>query len=204
MRVETRSRSLVKSVTWRLVATATTFLVAYSLLGTWYESVSVALLANGIKFLMYYLHERAWNLANWGIQETRERFFLERKYLEEMLSHALEEAPNECCGILAGRQGRVTRVYRLTNVERSPYSYKADPRELFRTLNEIEQNGWELIGIYHSHTYTPAQPSPADIELAFWPDSIYFIVSLNESRHPLIRAFKIRDGRTEEVEVVQR
>lgn len=201
MRLETRIRSLAKTITWRMIATGVTLAVAYLLLGKWTESIYIAVLANGLKALFYYFHERGWNLIRWGMKEEKVKFNLERRYLEEMLSHAFQEAPNECCGLLAGADSQVTRVYRLTNVEHSPYRYKADPQELFQALKEIEQNGWQLLGIYHSHTHAPAQPSPTDVELAFWPDSLYFIISLSESQ-PVIRAFKIQDGRTEEVEVV--
>ena len=57
-----------------------------------------------------------------GIRLTREQ-------LSAMIAHARAEYPNEACGILAGRDGAVTRVYPMTNVERSPVSYLMDPKE---------------------------------------------------------------------------
>ena len=143
----------------------------------------------------------------WG-KEARSKqetgvFYLEKRYAAEMIAHAREEAPNECCGILAGSDGRVTRLYRTTNIERSPFRYNVDSRELFHVLKEVEEKGWEILGIYHSHTHTPAQPSPIDVELALWPNSLHFIISLSESSQPVIRAFKIIDREVKEERVVK-
>lgn len=127
---------------------------------------------------------------------------LEERYAREMIAHAKEEAPNECCGILAGSDSRVMKLYRAENAEASPSRYSVDPRDLLRIHREIEYSGWELLGIYHSHVQTEAYPSPTDAKLAFWPDSLYFIISLSRPQ-PSIRAFKIIDGGITEVEVAQ-
>lgn len=116
-----------------------------------------------------------------------------RRYLEEMTAHALEERPNECCGVLAGPLGRVAHLYRSRNAEASPRRYSVDSRELFQIHRDIEDRGWELLGVYHSHTHSEAYPSPTDVQLALWPDALYFIVSLKDSP-PRVRAFRIRDG----------
>lgn len=168
------------------------------------ESISMGIMVNAVKALLYYFHERGWNLVSWGRSERKAGlFYLERRYAEEMIAHAREETPNECCGLLAGADGRVTRLYRVTNIERSSTHYEADPKQILHILKEVEERGWELIGIYHSHTHTSAYPSAADLELAFWPDSLYFIISLSDAE-PAIRAFKIIDGQIEEepVEIV--
>ena len=124
---------------------------------------------------------------------------LEKRYTDEMISHALADNPNECCGILAGAGGQVTRLYRGLNVAKNPVMrYDLDPRDLLRIYRDIETNGWDVFGIYHSHTHTQAYPSATDVELAFWPDSIYFIVSLQDVARPALRAFRLRDGLVEE------
>ena len=97
---------------------------------------------------------------------------LPRSYADAMIQHALDERPNECCGILAARDGRFVRHYRMTNVERSPYRYSMDGKELLAVYREIEDSGWELRVIYHSHTHTPAYPSATDGRLATWPDAL--------------------------------
>jgi [CysO sulfur-carrier protein]-S-L-cysteine hydrolase len=132
-------------------------------------------------------------------------FSIEKHYLEEMIAHARQEAPNECCGVLAGRDGRVLKLYRATNAEHSPYRYEVDSHDLFRIHRECEENGWQFLGIYHSHTASEAYPSPTDVRLAFWPESLYFLVSLRDPQNPVVRAFRILDGRVseEELQVVE-
>ena len=126
---------------------------------------------------------------------------LEQRFLDEMIAHAREEDPNECCGVLAGNDGRVVHLYRVTNSEQSPYRYNMDSREIFRVYREIEDNGWEMTGFYHSHTHSQAYPSQTDRNLASWPDSHYLIVSLEDKQRPVVRAFFITDGEVDEQEV---
>ncbi len=121
-----------------------------------------------------------------------------------MIAHARAEIPNECCGILAGAKGKVTRLYRATNAEKSPFRYTIDLNDQLHIYKEIEKNGWDFLGIYHSHTHTEAYPSAVDIKLTLWPDSIYFIISLMDVDRPVIRTFKIFDGQVNEelVEII--
>ena len=122
--------------------------------------------------------------------------------LDEIVSHAREEAPNECCGMLAGENGRATRVYRARNAEASPLRYTIHPQDQIRIMMEIEDRGEEVTAIYHSHTKTAAEPSQTDINLAEnWPDPIYLICSLADPKAPDVRAFVIREGRVEEVDL---
>jgi proteasome lid subunit RPN8/RPN11 len=123
---------------------------------------------------------------------------LERKYVDEIIAHAREDDPNECCGILAGKDGRVARLYRAVNAEASPYRYNVDPKDLLRIYRECEKRGWDFVAIYHSHTHTEAYPSATDVRLAAWPDARYLIVSLADKANPVLRAFRIREGRIEE------
>ena len=121
-----------------------------------------------------------------------------KSYADQMISHAQEEAPNECCGLLAGKDDSIVKLYRTTNVEHSPFRYNVDPKELLAIWREVDQNDWEFLGIYHSHTASPAYPSPTDVRLAAWPDALYFIVSLADPDKPLLRGFHIRDGNVTE------
>ena len=126
---------------------------------------------------------------------------LEKTYVDQIVAHALEDDPDECCGILAGPGESVTKLYWMTNTEHSPYRYNMDPRELFLTYREIEDNGWDLVAIYHSHTYSPAYPSATDVRLATWPDAYYILVSLMDHDNPAVRAFTIADNEVTEVEL---
>jgi len=76
---------------------------------------------------------------------------IERKHLLEMIYHARQDAPNEACGILAGKNDRVLRLYRARNAEKSPAAYRLFPDEQYRIFKDIEDRGLEIIGIYHSH-----------------------------------------------------
>jgi [CysO sulfur-carrier protein]-S-L-cysteine hydrolase len=117
----------------------------------------------------------------------------------EMVAHARAETPNECCGMIGGRDGSATSIHRARNAEESPLRYVIHPTDQLRIMEEIEARGEELAAIYHSHTGSPAYPSQTDINLAEnWPDPLYVICSLAD-REPEVRAFAIRDGEVEEV-----
>jgi proteasome lid subunit RPN8/RPN11 len=119
---------------------------------------------------------------------------------EELLDHARAEVPNECCGLIGGRDGDPRTVYRARNAEASPLRYNLDPQDQFRIMSEMEERGEDLSAIYHSHTASPAYPSQTDINLAAYPDALYLIVSLAEGEEPL-RGFTITDGEVSEVEL---
>jgi proteasome lid subunit RPN8/RPN11 len=119
----------------------------------------------------------------------------------ELLAHAREEAPNECCGMIASQDGHAVRVYRTTNAAASPLRYEVDGGELLRITQEIEDAGLDLGAIYHSHTRSDPYPSQTDINLAFYPDSLYVILGLAGSE-PELRAYTIRDGEVRDAEIV--
>lgn len=129
-------------------------------------------------------------------------FKLEKRFATEIIDHARAEAPNECCGLLAGKEGTILQLYRCDSTEKSPYRYYIDPKDQLRVMREMDQKGWELLGIYHSHTHTGAYPSRTDVELAFYPEALYFIVSLEKPTAPVIRAFRIADGNVTEEEMM--
>jgi proteasome lid subunit RPN8/RPN11 len=119
----------------------------------------------------------------------------------QMIEQARAEAPNECCGMIGARDGEAVRVYQATNAAASPLRYEIDGAEQIRIYNEIEASGLNLGAIYHSHTRTEPYPSQTDINLAFYPDSLYVIIGLAGSE-PDVRAFSIRDGQVSEAELV--
>ena len=123
---------------------------------------------------------------------------LERAYIDEMIQHARDDAPNEACGIIAGEGGRARKLYRAINAEASPYRYSVDAKDLLRIYRDADEHGWDFLAIYHSHTHTEAYPSPTDIRLAAWPDAYYVLVSLMDPSAPVVRAFRILDGNVTE------
>lgn len=119
---------------------------------------------------------------------------LPQAHIDEMIAHAREDAPNECCGIIAGADGRAKKLYRAINAEASPYRYSVESKDLLRIHKEADANDWEFLVIYHSHTHTEAYPSPTDVRLAAWPEAHYVLVSLMDADAPAVRAFRIVDG----------
>ena len=115
--------------------------------------------------------------------------------IDEIVAHALEEAPNECCGLVSGSSGEATEVFRARNEMASPLAYNVHPQDLLRITGEIEARGEELAAIYHSHTKSPPEPSQTDINhAANWPDPVYLICSVADRDQPTVRAWHIRDG----------
>jgi [CysO sulfur-carrier protein]-S-L-cysteine hydrolase len=127
---------------------------------------------------------------------------LSREQSEELIAHAREETPNECCGMIGAIDGEATSIYRARNAEASPLRYNLDPADQFKIMTTMEERGEELAAIYHSHTKSPAYPSQTDINLAAYPDTVYIIVTLLDGEEP-VRGYSIDDGRVEEVDLFE-
>jgi proteasome lid subunit RPN8/RPN11 len=125
---------------------------------------------------------------------------LTKGQIDDLIAHAREEDPNECCGLIGGSDGEATTIYKARNAEASPLRYNLDPADQFRIMTAMEEKGEDLVAIYHSHTKSPAYPSQTDINLAAYPDAMTVIVSLKEGEEP-VRAYLIRDSQVEEVEL---
>jgi proteasome lid subunit RPN8/RPN11 len=116
------------------------------------------------------------------------------------VTHARAEAPREACGLLAGRDGEVTRVIRCANAHATPTTrYVIDPRDQLRAFRSIDAAREELVAIYHSHPVSQPYPSPTDRAEAHYPDAFYVLVSLRGAE-PEVRAFRLAaDGFVREV-----
>ena len=127
---------------------------------------------------------------------------ISRRIHDEIVAHSREEAPNECCGLVGGRDGQATSVHRARNEFASPLRYNVHPQDLLAITRSIEDEGQELAAIYHSHTRSEAYPSQTDVNLARnWPDPLYLICSLTNPDEPVLRGFSIREDRVDEVEL---
>jgi proteasome lid subunit RPN8/RPN11 len=120
---------------------------------------------------------------------------------DNIIEHARQDAPNECCGMIASRSGEAVKVYRAENAAASPLRYEIDGAEQYQIQMAIDDEDLDLGAIYHSHTRSEPYPSQTDINLAFYPDALYVIVGL-ASAEPLVRAFTIREGAVNETELV--
>ena len=123
---------------------------------------------------------------------------------DELLAHARAEAPNEACGILAGTlaDGRATAYHPARNADASPFVYTVHPDDLVRIVLGIEDAGEDLVAIFHSHTHSPAIPSPTDRRQAMYPDAFHLLATLSDPDvipMQALRAWRIRDGNATEV-----
>jgi proteasome lid subunit RPN8/RPN11 len=119
-----------------------------------------------------------------------------------MLSHCRSGHPDEACGILAGRGNVAEKVYPITNIDKSPVSYQMDPQEQFRAMKEMRNDRHSMVAIFHSHPVSPPYPSNKDINLAFYPEPVYIIVSLVDTKRPEVRAFEIVEGAVRDVRML--
>ena len=124
---------------------------------------------------------------------------------DDIVTHAREGFPLEVCGIVGGRDGVVTALFRMTNTDQSNEHFTMAPKEQFAVVKELRARGLEMLGIYHSHPETPARPSEEDIRLAHTPGVSYLIVSLADASTADLRSFRITGGSVtpEPLELVQ-
>jgi proteasome lid subunit RPN8/RPN11 len=121
-----------------------------------------------------------------------------RHHVEALFEHSRREYPNEACGLLAAKDGIVVKLYPIENADASPVHYRMEANQQLQAMLEIDDRGWDLGAIYHSHTHTRAHPSQTDLGLAVYPDTLYVIVSLADPTNPDIRAFSISNGEIRE------
>ncbi len=130
--------------------------------------------------------------------------------VRKIIDHCKAAYPDEACGMLAGLDGSVKKVYCMKNAMPGPVYYEMDPEEQFRVMKDIRAAGLELIGIFHSHPSSPAHPSATDVERAYWPGTlypnypgvVYVIVSLMDMSRPVVKGYSIEQGSVNEVELL--
>jgi proteasome lid subunit RPN8/RPN11 len=128
---------------------------------------------------------------------------IDRGFFDEMVEHGLAGFPNEACGLLAGKEGRPVKFFPMVNRDASPVTYRLEPKEQLRVFDEIDDEGWELLAIFHTHTHSEAYPSPTDRKQAFYPEALYLVMSLSDRSSPVLRGFRIaEDGSVAEEELV--
>jgi proteasome lid subunit RPN8/RPN11 len=120
---------------------------------------------------------------------------------EQMVAQAKALAPVEACGILAGSNSKVEKLYKMTNIDNSSTHFMMEPKEQFATVKDIRSADLEMLAVYHSHPETPARPSAEDIRLALTPCMTYVIVSLRDTEAPAVKGFLIENGNVNEVPV---
>jgi proteasome lid subunit RPN8/RPN11 len=128
---------------------------------------------------------------------------LPREMVEAIVAHARRDHPDECCGVVAGRDGAATRMFEMENAERSPTGFTFDSAEWLKVYREIDDADEDLLVVYHSHTMTEAYPSRTDVRWsANTPGVSWLLVSTREADETEIRSFRIDDGVVAEEELV--
>ena len=124
---------------------------------------------------------------------------IERGIFDRLLAEARANPNIECCGLLAGCDAVISAILPAKNALQSPKAYEIAPQELFDLFRRIRSEGLDHLGIYHSHPNGENDPSPLDIELSFYPDTAYLIISMRPGASRPIRAFRIVDGQAREL-----
>jgi len=125
---------------------------------------------------------------------------ISRALFDQMVAHAEADAPNECCGMIASRDGDAVKIFPAVNAAASALRYEIAGAEQYRIQMSIDDEGLDLGAIYHSHTRSTPYPSQTDINLAFYPDALYLIVGLAGDQ-PEVKAYEIRDGKVADAEL---
>ncbi|NQT95032.1 MAG: M67 family metallopeptidase [Candidatus Omnitrophica bacterium] len=133
-------------------------------------------------------------------------FFLNKDLANEIIAHLKDEVPNEGCGILAGIISddgkKAIKSFPMKNQDASSQKFFMEPQEQFKVMKTIRNEKLEMVGIYHSHPETDAYPSAHDVELAFYPEVSYLVISFKDENEPAIRSFRIIDGKIEEEKII--
>jgi proteasome lid subunit RPN8/RPN11 len=121
-----------------------------------------------------------------------ESLLLPAHVYEKMLAHARAHWPAEACGLLRGHDAQVRELLPARNIAADPrHNFQVDAKSLLQALS-WEDEGDAMLAIYHSHPRTAAFPSAVDAASAFYPDSVYLILSLQDWAAPQLRGFFLR------------
>jgi [CysO sulfur-carrier protein]-S-L-cysteine hydrolase len=126
---------------------------------------------------------------------------ISQQLIDEIVAHAREDLPNECCGFISGKGDEALAIHRIVNGEASPYRYMMDKEDQMRAEEKIDAAGHDVLAAYHSHTKSPAYPSQTDVNLSM-PHLMCVIASLQDLTIPEVRAFWIKEKKITEAELV--
>ncbi|HHY38298.1 MAG TPA: M67 family metallopeptidase [Clostridia bacterium] len=121
----------------------------------------------------------------------------------EIVRDCIDASPYEACGLISGYRVDsgltvvANRVYPARNLDGSATSYRVSPEDQIRIMLDMENEGFELVGIYHSHPDGRAYPSLTDVEQAFYPEAVYLIVGMKDGIE--VRGYHIENPRLAEV-----
>ena len=126
---------------------------------------------------------------------------LPRAMVDQVLAHARRDHPDECCGVIAGRDGVATRLFEMANAERSPTGFVFDSAEWLKVYREVDDADEEFLAVYHSHTMTEAYPSRTDIRWSRETEFAHWLLVSTRAEQDEVRSYTIEDGVVTEEEV---
>ncbi|MCD8026191.1 MAG: M67 family metallopeptidase [Clostridiales bacterium] len=125
---------------------------------------------------------------------------------KKILAHAEKEFPNEACGLIAGvidgNDKIIQKVYLLTNIDNSNEHFSLDPKEQLAAIKDMRTSNFAPLGNWHSHPESPSRPSDEDKRLAYDSKASYMILSLMDSKNPVLNSFKIVGDKAEKEKLV--
>jgi proteasome lid subunit RPN8/RPN11 len=123
--------------------------------------------------------------------------------IDAIVAHAREAAPLECCGLLVGTPDRIDECVRMRNVDRNASRFRIDPEAHIQLNRRLRGTDRSVVGAYHSHPATSAEPSPTDIAESHYPEFVHLIASLADPARPSVRAFRITAGRASTIALLR-
>jgi [CysO sulfur-carrier protein]-S-L-cysteine hydrolase len=130
----------------------------------------------------------------------RQQLTLTQKQWDQIIGDVESRKPEEACGLIAGKTGQAEEVIPITNEYHSQVRYRMVPEEQLRAFERFDQQGLDLLAIYHSHPVGPAYPSQTDIDEATYPGIIYLILFPNQNSWNC-RGYLIEDGHVTEIPI---
>ncbi len=120
---------------------------------------------------------------------------IRQSVLDELITHARQDSPNECCGVLIGTAQRIERAVRARNVLQSASRYQIDPRDQIAAIKSARERSEAVVGFYHSHPNSAPAPSPTDRAEAAYPGHCYLIVSPGRAGGPAeVRGYRLQES----------
>ena len=126
---------------------------------------------------------------------------LPRDLVDRVIAHARRDHPDECCGVIAGRDGRATRLFEMENADRSPTGFTFDSAEWLKVYRDIDDADEDQLVVYHSHTATEAYPSRTDVLWSRTTEFKHWLLVSTRSDEDEVRSFVITGGEVVEEEL---
>ena len=123
---------------------------------------------------------------------------LPRAVRDDIVAHARETAPAECCGLLVGTATAIVEAVRATNLSENRSRFLIDPKDHIRARRDARARGLDVVGFYHSHPHSDAQPSATDLAEASYENHLYLIVGLTKDAAD-VRLYRFNSGAFENV-----